>query len=107
MPLAIIGVTSFAKTERPRVASATRLTHEAVSDAANGSNEHRLPRVVAELLAQPADQHVYGAVERFPVDTVRSLDDPVAAQHASPVAHEKAEQLELGGGERERPPPQL
>src|ERR1041385_887097 len=74
---------------------------EAISRAADGADETRALRVVAELLPQPADQHVDGAVVRVPVDAASLVHDAVARERAAAVAHQEAEELELGAGEIE------
>src|SRR5215831_1034529 len=98
--IASIAVTSLAKTD-PRSHSGTRVSHEAVTDAAHGANERRLLGIVAELLTQAADQHVDRSIERFPVDAVCALDDPLATQDAPAIADEISEQFELRGGQRQ------
>src|SRR5262245_11082047 len=117
MPIASIAETSFANTDRPprAVGSGAALlcfsgsvigfspADEAVPDTSHRTNERRLPRVVAELLPQAADQHIHRAIERLPVDAMRPLDDALAAEDTIAVAHEKSEELELRRRERERP----
>src|SRR3954451_22224957 len=87
-PSATMIVTSLTNTESrsgPR-SSVTGATDEAVAHSPHRSDERRPFGIVAELLAKPAHQHVDRAIERFPGDVVRSLDDPLATQHPSTIA---------------------
>src|SRR5215510_12352723 len=97
--------TSLAKTEwRNRGAwSATRTADKAVAYAPYSADEHRPLVIVAQLLAQPADQDIDRAVEGLPIDSVGPRDDAVATQDLPPVAHQETEQLEFGGRQLERP----
>src|SRR5262249_61225818 len=79
----------------------TTASVEAVADPANGSNERRMFCVVPELLAHATDEHVDGAVEGLRIDATDGFHDAIAAQHAPAVSDEKADQLELGGRQRE------
>src|SRR5579863_7487585 len=74
---------------------------EDISRAANCTNKCRVLGVVAQLLAQAADEHVNGAVEGFPVDSARSIENALAAQHPSGIAHQKREEFEFGRGDGE------
>src|SRR5215210_1014933 len=78
--------------------------NEAVARPPHGQDEGGPPGVVAELLAQAADQDVDRAVVRLPIDAARLVEDAVAAQHTAPVPHQEPEQLELRGGQGERAP---
>src|SRR5436190_1768156 len=74
---------------------------EAVARAADGADERRLLGVVAELLAQPGDQHVDRAVVRLPVEAARGLENAVAGEDAAAILDQQAEQGELRRGERQ------
>src|SRR5262245_38219603 len=91
--------TSLATTDRCRrglaEGSVIRSADEAVPHSPHRADERGPFRRVAQLLSQPAHEHVDRAIERLPVDAVRAGDDPVPAQDASPIAHQEAEQLEL------------
>ena len=65
----------------PRRQRSLAAADEPVADAAHGPDEARPPRVVAELLAQAADQHVDRAVVGFPVDAARLVQDALAGEH--------------------------
>src|SRR5262249_56633915 len=100
--------TSLAKTERctagRNTSSVIAAPDELIAHATDGLDEGGMPRVVAELLAQAADQHVHRAVESLPVEAAGGLHDPLPAEHAAAAADEQAEQLELGRRQLEAPP---
>src|SRR5690349_12577581 len=78
-PRAIASITprSLAKTDRCTAgrgqASAIGAADEAVAQPAHGLDEGGAAGIVAELLAQPGDEHVHGAVEGLPVQAARGL----------------------------------
>src|SRR5262245_46328255 len=90
---------SFPKTDRCSAGRAgvslIGAADEPVAAPAHGLDEGGMPRVVAELLAQPGDEDVDRAVEGLPVQAARGFQDPVAPEHAPAMAHEQGEQLEL------------
>src|SRR5262245_21422420 len=95
----------LAKTDRCTAgrgqASLIAATDEPVADAPHGLDEGGMAGIVAELLAEPGDEHVDRAVVGLPVEAARGLQDAVAGEDAPAVPHEEREQLELGGGELE------
>src|SRR5262249_57509285 len=77
---------------------------EAVANSTDGSNEGRMFRVVPELLANAADEHVDGTVVRLCFHPPHGLHDPISGQHTPAVSDEQAEQPELGRRQRKRAP---
>ena len=75
--MTIMMVSSRAKidTRTRGLRSGTRASDEDVSGSANGANETRVLGIVTEFLAQAADQHIDGAIVRFPVDSTRAVHD--------------------------------
>src|SRR5258705_3396265 len=74
---------------------------EEVAGATHGADPDRLARIVAQLLADAADQDVDRAVERLPVHAPGLVHDPVARQDPPAGAYEQPEQIELGGRQRQ------
>src|SRR5262245_37166778 len=77
---------------------------EAIANPADGSNEGRMFRVVAELLPNAAHEHVDGPVVRLCFHPAHGLDDAISGQDTPAVSYKQAEQLELGRRQRKRPP---
>src|SRR5262245_7764466 len=94
---------SLAKTDRCTAGrgqpSPIAAADEAIAEAAHGLDEGGVARVVAELLPQPGDEHVDGAVVGLPVEAAGGLQDAVAGEDPAAVPHQQAEQLELRGGQ--------
>src|SRR5260221_10195933 len=90
-----------------RKRSLTVAADEAVARSAHGLDEDRPPSVVAELLPQAADENVDRPVVGVPVDASGLVQDALASEDPTAVAHEEREQLELRGGELEGAPPEV
>ena len=58
-----------------------------------------LRRVLLDLAAEPADQHVDGPVERIPVAMADVIDEPVAGEDAPSIGDESGEEFEFGAGQ--------
>src|SRR5438067_101536 len=71
------------------------------SDAAHRLDALGAARVVAELLAEPRDVHVDGAVERILGVALGELHQLLAAEHAAGALGEHVEERELVAGEVE------
>src|SRR5262249_13983412 len=73
---------------------------EQIAAVAHGRDQ-RLRRWIGglKLLAQPADGHVDGAVERIGAAPARPVEELVTREHASRPVDEAGEEVELGGGQ--------
>ncbi len=83
-----------------------RVLVEAVSEAANRADQRRIGGVRLDLLAQPQDIHIHGAIGNravVPPDRIQKL---LATVNYARAAHKKLKQPELGGGERDFSPSQ-
>src|SRR5262245_5030413 len=104
---AVVSITamSLAKTEsrttKGPVRSAMAISGEAVADPAHRPDERPAPVIVTQLLPKAADEDVDRPVIRLRVEPAHGLHDPIARQHAAAIANEKAQQLELGGRQRQ------
>ena len=74
---------------------------EAEAHAADGVDEARVRRVVAELAAQARHVHVERLRGAEPVRVPDLVDQPLARDHRAGLAHQQLEQLELLAGEVE------
>src|SRR5256885_6777346 len=74
---------------------------ELIAGPADGADERGALGVVAQLLAQAADQHVDGAVVSVPVNAAGLVHDALAAEDAAAAADEESQQLELCSGQVE------
>src|SRR5688572_19681827 len=79
-----------------------RHSHEGVSRAPHRADVPGLARVVRELLAEAAHEHVDRAVERIPVLALHLIEDIAARQDPASAADQQLEKVELRGGERHR-----
>ncbi|MNL22767.1 hypothetical protein D3C87_1441270 [compost metagenome] len=70
------------------------LNRHLVTAIANGL-EDRSPGIGFELLAQPAHQHVDGAVERSPVLALRKIEQLIAGKKPAGPVEEDFQQIEL------------
>src|SRR5215510_7562185 len=68
---------------------------EQVARAAHRADYTRPLRVVAQLLTQPADQHIDRTVVRLPIDASSLIKDFVATLHSSPIPDQPTQQFEL------------
>src|SRR5712692_2374720 len=97
--------TSLVKTDwrtcRSHARSRITSSDELVPDPAHGADKRRLLGIVTELLSKSTDEDIDGAVVSVPVDAASAVQDSIATEHAPAMAHEDAEQLELGRRERE------
>src|SRR5439155_8852220 len=80
---------------RRGVRALLRLGLELVADAEAGLDERVLRRDAVDLLAQPPDEDVDGAVAVGLAAAPHLLEQLVAGDHATPVQGERVEQLEL------------
>src|SRR5262245_61664991 len=74
-----------------RAGSFIAASDKLIADSADGPNESRLLRIVAELLTQPADEHINRAIVGFEVESVRLVQDAIATERPSAMTHEQAE----------------
>jgi hypothetical protein len=73
---------------------------EQIAAIAHGRDQRRRRRIGGlELLAQPADRHVDGAVERIGAAPARPVKELVAREHATRPLDKASEEIELGGGQ--------
>src|SRR5215472_4113484 len=79
-------------------------SNEEVAGATHGAYKRGMFRVVSQFLTETADQHVDGSIEGFPIDPSSLVDDSISAKHATAVADEQSQKLELGAGESEISP---
>src|SRR5207248_2569403 len=70
-----------------------------IASAAHRLDQLRAPGIDLELFAQAPDLHVDRAIEGRRLAAACVLEQEVARQHASRVAHEGAQQIELPAGE--------
>src|SRR5262249_11063603 len=84
--------------------SLTTASYEAIANAPDRTDERRMFGVVPQLLAHPADEHVDRSVERLRIDAAHGFHDAIACHDTPAVSDEQAQQLELGGRQRERSP---
>src|SRR5258708_14856026 len=86
------------KPSRPSISGLLDRAGENIAGAA-----HRLDQfaLALDLLAQPADLHVDGAVERIGLSSARPVHQLLARQHAVGTCEKAAEQVELRAGQRQ------
>ena len=75
---------------------------EDIAFAAHGLDVGRLARIVAQALAQAADQQVDRAVEQFGFAPLRQVEQLVAVEHALRMVEEDAQQPVFGAAQRDR-----
>src|SRR5216683_1086992 len=85
----------------PRRPSISGLLDRSGEDIAGAA--HRLDQfaVALDLLAQAADLHVDGAIQRIGLPSARPVHQLLARQHAVGPREKTAEQVELGAGQRQ------
>src|SRR3954470_16761460 len=89
---------------RSLIAGAVPAADKAVAGPPHRADEGGTAGIVAELLAQPADQHVDRAVVGLPVDAPGLVQDALAAEDPAPAPHQEPEEREFGRGQGERAP---
>src|SRR5262249_11304851 len=73
---------------------------EQIAAIAHGRDERRGGRISAlKLLAQPADRHVDGAVERIGAAPARPVEQLIAREHTAWPLDKAGQQIEFGGGQ--------
>src|SRR5690606_8532296 len=75
------------------------LAHEQIALAADGLDQPRRHRVVAQLGADARDAHIDGTVLAVVLDAAQLGEDLLARQRAPGVQGQQPEQLELGAGQ--------
>src|SRR3546814_8451644 len=77
---------------------------EDVTGTAHGLDQHRTGVCVFDLLAQPADLHIDGAIERRIVAITAAIKQANALQHFARVLHERPTKFELARAELDLTP---
>src|SRR5690606_35448292 len=97
------GAAGPAETGRKQLKPSGASGHQHVADAAQGTDDLRLLRVVLELAAQAGDADADGAIEGVPVAVLGQVEQLVAGQRPVRTLGEGLQQVELHGGQIDLP----